>query len=235
MWQFVLPAVGMAAQVGGSLLNASGRNSGYDNRFGPNSPLAAERARQAEYQKRADEVLTREVSRFNDTPGQMATKAAELADYFGKKSAPLPTSGPTDTAMPVSQSRSVLLDAKPKFDKVAAYNKQQGDALGNLRSFGDVFADIGHGVRRDRMELGTINNFRQGMASIVPLEMNAAYKPPSQDNGALGDLLKLGGSLMTMYGLSGMGSAGGFSGTPQGLSTYGSPGYAASMNYGGPK
>lgn len=232
-WQFLIPAAGMAMQAGGSMLNAGGRNAGYDNRFGPNSPLRGFQAKMDAFNNEANDVFNGEVDRFLGAPTKIAASEKDTADYFAANSSGLPTTGPTVGSMPVSQSALVLQDAKPKMDKVAAYNTQQGNALAKLRSFGDFFGDAGRGLARDRAKLDTINNYRAGQAAILPLDMQGAVKQPSQNQSMLGDILKLGGSLMTMYGLSGGG--GGFTGTPQGLSTYGSPGYAASLNYGGPK
>lgn len=217
---------------------------GFDNRFGPNGVTGQERARQAVFQGQDDAITKHELGLYDNIQGQTDAKAKTLADYFTANSSHLPTSGPTAPgAMPVSHSAAVNADAAVKDARLAAFNDQQNGGLAKLRSFGDVWSDIGTGLAGDRTKLGTIANARAGDAALMPFEMQANYRAPSYGNqqpapdGTFADILGGAGQLATSAAISGAFNGWGspFQGTPAGLNTYGSPGYPASPRYGGPK
>ena len=243
MYQLLLPAIGLGAQLLGSALTKGQQQPSVDI-YGPGGPLDQERQRQAAFQAQADAVTGREIGRFDNFQGQMDDKAKSVADFFAAHNSALPANGgPTAGAMPVSHSQAVLADAAPKMQKVFDYNTQQNDALSKMRSFGDVMGDVSRGLMGDRSQLANIENFRAASRAIVPVEMSGlqdrAQRSMVQPSNTFADLLKGAGGIATMAGLSGafgsFGGGGSFVGTPQGLSTYGSPGYAASNFFGGPK
>jgi len=119
-------------------------------------------------------VTDRERDRYQQAPGQMETRAKTVSDLYKGNSEATPAAGVTTGAIPTSASNLTVQEGKKQGDKVSAFNTQQGAAAANLRSFGDVFSDVGRGVTQDRGELGTIGSFRQGSASVSPLFFDAA-------------------------------------------------------------
>lgn len=104
--------------------------------------------------------------------------------------------------MPQSGSPLIVQEDAKQGAKENAFVSQQGNALGALRAFGDVLGTASRGQARDASAIGQVNNFKTGSSNVLPLELDAAQ---SAGAGAqtFGDILGLGGSLLTAKGLSG--------------------------------
>jgi hypothetical protein len=96
----------------------------------------------------------------------------------------------------------VVAEEAKKRGEARAYADQQGNALGDLRSFGDLLGGIGREQARDASEIGQINSFKRGSAEVLPFELEAA-NGKGKTAQLFGDVLGLGGSLAVGAGLSG--------------------------------
>lgn len=232
-----LVGTGLAAQFGGTMMNAEAAGADAAAR---NRALQQARFEQANFDRESDGITNRQRDRYANTNGQMTDRAQSVADAYRSNSSATPSEGVTTGAIPASSSNITLQEGKKQGDKVEAFNTQQGQALANLRSFGDVIGETGRGISRDRGDLGMIGGFRQGSANLTPLFLDAATHAGDGQR-QLGDIFKGVGQIATTAGLSGGGSTISnlfkpeFAGTADGALQYGSPGFAGSLNYGGPR
>lgn len=194
-----LAGAGLLSQFAGSAMNSGAADSVAAARA---DALRTHRYQQANFDAESKALFDREQGRFNDAQGQMDQRAQSVADLYRGNNAALPTSGPTAGAIPTSASNLVVQEQKKQGDKVAAFGNQQGDALAKLRSFGDAFGEIGRGVNRDRADLANVGNFKQGSASVLPLQLDAATYAGEGQRG-VADLFGGLGKVATTAGLSG--------------------------------
>lgn len=171
-----------AAQSGQATGPTRSFDPGVDFRFGDTGVTGQERARQKAFQQQADEVTKRELARYGNISGQLDDRAKSLADFFAANSSSLPTSGSTAGTMPDPRSIVTEQDLATKLGRVADYNTQQNEGLSRLRSFGDVWNDIGVGLTGDRSDLSNISNFRAGTQALLPFELQSVYRAPSYGN-----------------------------------------------------
>lgn len=273
-----IAAAGLAAQLGGSLLSNKGGgdpNSGMFEQMGsksmarkeamqaktaeilrdskvlePGGPYDKARANDAVFQGQSDALTGGNLHRYDNFSGQLAGRAKTLGDYFTAKSSGLPAGGPTAGAMPASGSAHTDAYTADALAKVAAFNSQQGNALGQVRAFGDLWGDIDRSNATDRQGLANVSNFRMGDRALLPMDVELAkgaaivpelptdlmFPVEGAPDNTFADILQGVGKVGTTVGLSGYNPfGGGFSGTPAGLSAYGSPGYAGSPLFGGPR
>jgi hypothetical protein len=168
--------------------------------------MDAERQRQAGFRAQASQINDKSRQLYDGFGGQQDGRAKALGDYYTGANGNAPaaagagSTAPTET-MPGSGSALVVQEQAKQGGKAQAYSDQQGDALGNLRSFGDVMGTLGRASARNSQQVGQIGNFAQGSAGVLPYELEAANQ---KGNGMkmFGDLLKGAGSLATTYGLS---------------------------------
>jgi len=170
-----------------------------------NDALDAERIRQQGLDREAANVNTQSQDRYLDFGGQQGEKASDLGQYFTDQkieNANDNAKATNELTLPQSGSNVVTREIEKQKGKADAYGNQQGQALGQLRSFGDLIGDIGRAQARDAGTIGQIGGFKAGSENVLPFELDAA----SHKGDALktfGDVLNLGGSLLTGAGLSG--------------------------------
>jgi len=169
-----------------------------------NDALAAERIRQKGYDRETTALNTQSQDRYTNFGDQQAAKATELGDYFaGQQAGNAANAGEQAAAvMPETSSDITVQEEAKQRAKARDYTDKQGEALGNLRAFGDVLGGIGREQARDASLIGQIGGFKKGSSDVLKYELEAANQA---GNGAklFGDLLGLGGSLATSAGLSG--------------------------------
>lgn len=170
-----------------------------------NDALAAERIRQNSLDQEAEALNVQSRDRYNDFEGQQGDKASELGQYFTDQkieNSDANTAAVQEQVAPQSGSALTIREEGKQRGKADAYATQQGQALGNLRSFGDLLGGISREQAQDASMIGQIGGFKRGSSSITPLELEAA-----NEKGAglkiFGDVLGLGGSLLTSKGLGG--------------------------------
>lgn len=191
--------LGLLATGGGYVANTVGANAAANAR---EDALTAERIRQQALDQQARAVNANSQDRYKDFEGKQEEKAKTLGDYF----APPPEAGPANaaaaTAGPTSSNSIVTREMAKQSGKAKAFTDQQGAALGDLRSFGDLLGENSRLQARDAGQIGQIGGFKRGSSNILPLELDAAAQ---EGAGArmLGDILGLAGSIGINAGLSG--------------------------------
>ncbi|MBZ9706061.1 hypothetical protein LB543_04920 [Mesorhizobium sp. ESP7-2] len=166
--------------------------------------MAAERIRQNGLEQEANALNTQSQDRYQDFSGQQDAKATELGKYFADQKIEDGNANAAATQelnVPQSSSNVVTREEQKQRGKADAYGQQQGEALGNLRSFGDLLGGIGRQQARDAGQIGQIGGFERGSSAVVPYELDSAN---NAGNGLklFGDILGLGGTVALGKGLS---------------------------------
>lgn len=170
--------------------------------------LAAERIRQRKYDQEAQAINTGARKRYDGFTDQMGERAGSLGDYFaGQKIAQgsaneQAAADMASSQMPASASGVTVAEEGKQRAQATNFTEAQGQALGNLRSFGDLLGDIGRSTSRDAGTIGQISGFKQGSSGVLPYELEAASKEGSGAR-TLGDVLGLAGTAITGAALSG--------------------------------
>jgi hypothetical protein len=207
----VLSLAGLALSAGSVAANSMAASRVDSAR---NAALGAERQRQAQLDREAQAFNAKDQASYQDIAGQQAAKAKTLGDFFTQPSTPSaaqPAGTPAET-MPDASGIVVAENAK-QMARAKAYTDQQGRALGDLRSFGDVMGDLARNQARDAGYIGQIGGFKKGSAGIVPYELDAA--------GHAGDGMKQIADIA--HGLGQMGMAAGLRGGSLGSMFGGAP------------
>lgn len=197
-----LTLAGVALTAGSTLANSIASSKIAKAR---NNAMAAERTRQNAFEQEAQGLNTKSQDRYQDFSGQQDQKASELGQYFSDQQigASNDNAAATDElTTPQSGSNIVVQEEAKQRAKARDFTNNQGEALGELRSFGDLLGGIGRSQARDAGQIGQIGGFMRGSSNVLPFELEAAN---SAGGGAkmFGDLLGLGGSLALGKGLSG--------------------------------
>lgn len=168
--------------------------------------LCQERQRQAALDAEARGVNERSRKLYDDFGGQQAARAKSLDNYFTKGTGQPPANtGAASTApaetMPASSSGLVVQEQAKQGAKAQAYSDQQGAALGELRSFGDVLGDTNRAQARNAGTIGQLNSFKAGSSAVLPYELEAANTKGAGLKG-FADVLAGVGGLGMRVGLS---------------------------------
>lgn len=200
---------GIAASVGGTVVNSMAQQKAAAAR---DDVLAAERVRQKTFDQEAHALNAQSQDRYQGFEAKQADAAKTLGDYFAAApDSPNATAGAT---MPSASSDIVVREMAKQSGKARAFTDQQGGALADMRSFGDLLGDVSRMQGRDASLVGQVGGFKRGSSGVLPLELNQASRAGDSTK-ALGDIL---------YGLGGIGTTVGLNG---GARLYGSPGSVA--------
>lgn len=197
-----LTIAGIAMTAGSTVMNSMAQSKVSRAR---DDTLAAERIRQSRYDQEADALNTQSQDRYQDFSGQQDAKSKELGDYFAGQQIEANDAANAETAgmtTPQSGSNITVREEQKQRGNARDFTNKTGQALGQLRSFGDLLGGIGRDQARDAMQIGQIGGFKRGSSSITPYELEAANQT---GNGAklFGDFLNMGGGLALNAGLSG--------------------------------
>ena len=164
-----------------------------------NDALAAERIRQNGLNQEADALNLTSRDRYKEFGADQTERGLALGDFLKGQTVSEPT---PVAAMPTSSSDIVVREENNQRTDARDFTDQQGEALGQLRAFGDVLADKSLLGARDAGQIAQIGGFKTGSASVVPYELD---KAGHAGDGAkfLGDLLGGFGTVATGAGLSG--------------------------------
>jgi hypothetical protein len=188
-----------------------------------NSAMAAERIRQQGLDQQADALNLQSQDRYQNFDDKKEERSSQLGQYFTDQVA----TPPTAAAMPASGS-NITVQAENKARGDARERTDQiGNALGELRSFGDLLGDTSRLQARDASQIGQIGGFKRGSSNVLGLELDAAN--------SAGGGLRMGadiagglGKVGMSAGLSGAGGIGGVSNFASNASApfaFGSGGY----------
>ena len=131
------------ALAGGSLAANTIANNKIQN--ARNNVLATERLRQGRLDQEAQALNTQSQDRYVDFEGQQADRAGELGDYFAGQqieAGNANTAANTEMIAPQSGSAVTVREEAKQRGKARDFTEQQGRALGDLRSFGDLLGDL---------------------------------------------------------------------------------------------
>lgn len=167
--------------------------------------LAAERIRQNRLDQEAAALNVQSQDRYQDFDTKQDETASKLGDLFTEQQAEATdanAAAAVQQLMPQSDSNITVRNEEQQRGAARAFTNQQGEALGELRSFDNLMGSIGREQARDAGAIGQIGGFKRGSSGIVPLELEAAN---SAGNGAkfIGDILGMAGSVAFNKGISG--------------------------------
>jgi len=167
---------------------------------------------EAEYVRQAD-MTDKNVGTFNKSQalfkpgvsGEMTDKAALLRTVYDKN-----ISGPVALRATAPEARGIVADADQQFSDAAQGRVNNlANALSNLRSFNEVFADKGRGLSRNAQDINQQLGFMRGSRGVLGSELESSQVDPLERQLAnvnamnpLGDVLKMGGTIGMYYGLA---------------------------------
>lgn len=195
-----LTIAGIALTAGSTVANQVASSNVQSAR---NSTMAAERTRQKGFEQQAQALNAKSQGRYEDFGGQQEAKASELGKYFTDQHAAAGNDNAAVTqemTTPQSGSNVVVQEENKQRQKALDFTNQQGDALGDLRSFGDVLGGIGRSQARDAGEIGQIGGFMRGSSNVLPFELEAANGAGAKAK-MIGDILGLAGNVALGKGL----------------------------------
>jgi hypothetical protein len=193
---------GIALTVGSTVANTVAQNKVQAAR---DNAMAAERIRQNGLDKEAQALSTQSQDRYQNFGDQQDQRSSELGQYFTDQkieAGDANAAATRESTIPQSGSNITVAEEAKQRGQASEFTDNQGQALGNLRSFGDLVGEIGRGQARDASQIGQIGGFKRGSSAVLPYELEAAN---GAGNGAklFGDILGLAGSVTTAKGLGG--------------------------------
>lgn len=196
-----LTIAGVALSGASAAANAAAQSKANKARQGA---MQAERLRQSQLQQEANAVNAQSQDRYKDFDVKQEENASDLTELFQEQATPLaaPADANTATFMPQSSSNITVAEEGNQRADARKFTDQQGAALGQLRSFGDLLGGIGREQARDAGQIGQIGGFMRGSSSVLPYELEAANSKGSNLK-LFGDILGGAGSLATKGGISG--------------------------------
>jgi hypothetical protein len=171
MLPLILAGAGLAGELGGAGLGALANGQVAAAR---KAAQDAELQRQQRWDQQIQTLQNQNLQGYNNIQPQMDTRAANVADFYKATGGDLPSSGPTAGTMPPITNAAVANEGKVAQGKVAAYNTQQGQALGNLRSFGDIMGGNARTTAVNNSIINGINSMKTGSASVLKHELEGA-------------------------------------------------------------
>lgn len=192
----LLIGAGVAGTLGSSFLNNKANSKASAAR---NAAMAAERERQAALDAEADRINLGARERYVGFGDNMAEHGDSLGDMFKASSKPV-----APNAMPASSNPLVTAVLADRMDATRAFGDQQSEALGNLRSFGDLLGGINRSQARDGGYIDQLGGFKRGSASVNALELDAASQAGDKYK-FWGDVLGGASRVALMAGLGGVG------------------------------
>lgn len=197
-----LAIAGIALTVGSTVMNTIAANKAQKAR---DAAMAAERIRQRGLDQEAQALNVQSQDRYQDFEGQQEERSSELGQMFADQkieAADQNAQATQEMILPQSGSDITVREEAKQRSLADAFTDQQGFALGNLRSFGDLIGEIGRGQARDASLIGQIGGFKRGSSNVLPIELDAASRAGDKYK-LFGDILGLGGSLAIGKGLQG--------------------------------
>lgn len=161
--------------------------------------LKAERIRQAGLDAQASAINKGTRDSYSNFTGEQAGRGAALGDMLVQaSSAP---ANDANSVLPATSSSVVARESAARSGDAKDYVTQQGQALGNLRAFGDLFGEKSRLQGRDAALVDQIGGFQQRSAGILPMELDQAALAGSNWKLAA-DIMGGLGSVGTAYGLT---------------------------------
>lgn len=209
--------IGLVASVGGAVMQMSAQSKVQKAR---SNVMAAERIRQQQYDQEAMGYNERSRDRYEDFGDQQDAKAKSLGEMFTKETgAGVKPSVEGLPQTPQSSSNIVVQESAKQLGQAKQFTDQQGNALGNLRAFGDLLGGISREQGRDAGYIGQIGGFKRGSSNVTSFELEEANNA-GNSMAMMGQLV--GGLGKAMGGMAGGGGLGSMFGAAPNAPAFGS-------------
>lgn len=153
--------------------------------------MALHNQRQQQLDTQAAAVTDQSRDRYQEFGGQQEQKAQELGEFLQSQVMQEPSPGAT---MPASQSSITVREEERQRAAARDRTAQSAENLARYRSFGDLLGGIMRAQSRDAGDIDQISRFKQGWASVLPAQLQAANES-GQGWRTLGDLFAGGSSI----------------------------------------
>lgn len=160
--------------------------------------MAAERQRQTLLDREAYAVNNESRNTYKDVDKKEGKRSKALSEYFTAQK----VEAPKESLLPTSASNVTVQEEGKQRAQAADFTKRTGDALGQLRSFGDLMADNSLNQAQGAMQVGQIAGYKRGSSDVLSYELDDANRA--------GDGLKLFGDIVS--GVGGLALSKGLSG-----------------------
>lgn len=160
--------IGVATSIGGTAMNYAAQSRVQEAR---DDALAAERIRQRQLDQEANAVNETSRDRYKKFDNKQGKSAKKLQDYFVDQEVREPSK---EAALPSTNSKLTIAEEKKQRAQATDFTNRTGDALGTLRSFGDLLGSNSLMQARDAGTVGQIGGFKQGSSNVLPLELDEA-------------------------------------------------------------
>jgi hypothetical protein len=217
----------IVATVAGSAAQAAGQARA---RSAMQGAQQAERTRQRGFQDQSQSAFSESLAHANPQDQANAQAGAEANRKAAYEAASAQAHNPIEAtgknfAGNQNANRVLNSESSARNSQAQGFANQQGAAKAALQGFGDV--QLGNALynARQMQNQGTIGNFMQGSAGILPYEVEAASHKGDQLKN-IGDLLSMGGAIAGLG--AGAGWWGGADKAAQAAGTLGSAGSNAS-------
>lgn len=160
--------------------------------------MAAERIRQRGLDQEADALNARSQDNYKDFDQKQEETASKLSDYFTGQDVAEPT---PEAAIPTTASNITVAEEAKQRAKAKEFTDRTGNALGELRAFGDLLGANSRAQALTGMKVGQIGGFKRGSSNVLSYELDAANSKGAGMR-AFGDILGGIGGLATNIGLS---------------------------------
>jgi hypothetical protein len=198
-------AISLAMTAAGSAAQAAGQSKAQK---AMDDARQAERIRQAGLQNGSSNLVSESLanaSATNQADQQGKATDARKAAYEAAQAAAPAAVAPTNANNAGDQKANAIINTEAGQRSAAAhgFSTQQGNAKAAMQGFNDLQKTNEIYNNRMLQQQGTIGNFMQGSAGVLPYEVEAAGR---KGNGlkSLGDILSLGGAAVGMGAGSGM-------------------------------
>lgn len=187
--------VGIAASAGGVAMNAAAQSRVNAAR---NDAMKAERIRQHGLDSEADAINRGTQNKYKKFDRSQEKKSGQLQDYYRGQDVPEPSK---ESALPTTSSDITIAEEAKQRGQATALTDRTANALGELRSFGDVLGDKSLLQGRDANRVGQLAGFKQSSSNVLPFELEAANQK-GDGMKLFADLLGGAGGLALGKGLS---------------------------------
>lgn len=167
--------------------------------------MRAEFSRQDALDREASAINVQSRDRYQGFEGQQQERSQKLGDYFKQQMQSQDASAAADASgatAPPSSSNITVQEIAKKSGEARDFADRTGEALGNLRSFGDLLGGISREQARDAGRVGQIGGFKAGSSAVLPAELEVASSKGAGFK-MLGDLLGIGGQMAMGSALQG--------------------------------
>lgn len=162
------------------------------------SALTAENDRQKKLRAEAAAALGKSEADFSALPGKQKQTGDELANILNQNTT---QQAPPTNLLPGASDPTIVREVGKQTDKAKAFTNQQGNALGQLRAFGDTMGTANRNLGGNAQLVGQLGSFQQGSAGVLNSEL-AAANDAGAGWGTLGDILGGVGGIGLTAGLS---------------------------------